>query len=208
MTPLFAALILAAAPAGMVDVGALIPDAAIEMRYAGPDNFVGAPIDGYETNRCFLTREAADALKAVAAELRAEGRRLRLYDCYRPQRAVDHFVRWAKTGDERMKAAYYPNVPKAELFARGYIAERSGHSRGSTVDVTIDGADMGGPWDFFDDISHTDHSSLILASQRVERLRLKRVMERHGFRNYDKEWWHYTLVAEPFPDRYFDDPVR
>lgn len=190
------------------------PTIETEIRYAGSDNFVGRPIEGYGAARCWLTRAAAEALAGVQRDLRSEGLGLRVYDCYRPQRAVDHFVRWARDpGDTAMRARYYPNVAKHRLFAEGYVAERSSHSRGSTVDLTLvrraDGQplDMGSPWDFFDPISHTD-SPRVTREQRSYRMRLRSVMERHGFENLPAEWWHYTLRDEPFPDRYRDTPIR
>jgi D-alanyl-D-alanine dipeptidase len=162
---------------------------------------------------CLLTRPAAQALAAVQQDLRSSGLGLRVYDCYRPQRAVDHFVRWAADpGDQRTRETFYPRVPKQELIARGYIAERSGHSRGSTVDVTLVAADgapleMGTPFDLFDERSHTA-SLAVPAEARANRERLRAAMERRGFRNLAVEWWHYTLADEPYPDRGFDVPVR
>jgi D-alanyl-D-alanine dipeptidase len=184
-----------------------------EIRYAGSDNFVGAPIDGYERPVCLLTPPAAQALAAVQRDLRREGLGLRVYDCYRPQRAVDHFMRWAADlGDQRTRSTFYPRVAKQELIARGYIAERSGHSRGSTVDLTLVGAggaplEMGTPFDLFDERSHTD-STAVPAAARANREKLRTAMERRGFRNLAVEWWHYTLADEPYPARAFDVPVR
>ncbi|HPW56483.1 MAG: M15 family metallopeptidase [Thermoanaerobaculaceae bacterium] len=201
-------------PAGFVYVDELIPDAILDVRYCSTDNFVGRRIDGYLAPRIILTREAAEALAAVAAELRAEGLLLKLFDGYRPQTAVNHFVRWAEDlSDQEMKLRYYPEVDKRELFARGYIAERSGHSRGSTIDLTlVDGGtgeelDMGSGFDLFAEISHhgTDRIS---AAQTRNRERLRDAMLRHGFVLYPYEWWHYTLAAEPFPTTYYDFPVR
>lgn len=189
------------------DIKALAPTAIVDARYVGRDNFVGQPIDGYDANKCLLTHETAAALAAAQKELTEFGLRFRIFDCFRPQRAVDHFVRWAgDPSDTARKDAYYPNVPKSELFARGYIAEKSGHSRGSTVDLTIEGLDMGAPWDFFDEVSHTAYPE-IAAQARANRLFLKTLMERHGFSNYAKEWWHFTLVDEPYADTWFDFPV-
>jgi zinc D-Ala-D-Ala dipeptidase len=195
----------------------------VDARYFGADNFIGRPIAGYEAPKCLLTREAANALAAVQAELRTFGLGLRTYDCYRPQRAVNDFVAWARdTADVRMKHVYYPRVHKRDLFSEGYIAERSGHSRGSTVDLTIiplrddfpaselaaDGSlDMGTPWDFFDPLSHTANPAVTATAAR-NRLLLRTVMAAHGFRNYDREWWHFTLAGEPFPETWHDEPVR
>lgn len=190
------------------DVSAEAPGVILEMRYASAENFTGRPVPGYEAARCLLTKEAAGALAGVQTDLEGMGLSLRIYDCYRPQTAVDSFVAWAADENDTLrKADYYPNLPKAELFPRGYIAAKSGHSRGSTLDLTIDGLDMGSPYDRFEEISHTV-SDLVDAPARANRLLLKLVMEKHGFKNYDQEWWHYTLNSEPYPDTYFDFPVE
>lgn len=189
------------------NVNQAIPSIVFEMRYAGTDNFIGSPVDGYAKPLCYLTNEAAVALKKVQQSLKQEGASLRVFDCYRPQRAVDHFVRWAKDlNDTKMKKIYYPDVAKKDLFNDGYIAAKSGHSRGSTVDLTIDGLDMGTPFDFFDPRSHTQSSAVTL-QQHKNRMRLKKVMAENGFQNYAEEWWHYTLKDEPFKATYFDFPV-
>ncbi|MBU1642813.1 M15 family metallopeptidase [bacterium] len=191
-----------------VNINIQIPSIRFEMRYAGTDNFIGRPIDGYEEPLCYLTKEAALALQKVQASLQKEEHTLRVYDCFRPQRAVDHFVRWAKElNDTEMKNIYYPGVDKKELFDRGYIASKSGHSRGSTVDLTIDGLDMGTPFDFFDPRSHTE-SDAVTEKQHENRMRLKKVMEENGFQNYTEEWWHFTLKSEPFKERYFDFAIN
>jgi D-alanyl-D-alanine dipeptidase len=197
----------AASAPDFVDAGAMIPAAVVEMRYAGNNNFTGERIDGYKRAKCLLSRPAAEALARASADLEAMGLRFRLYDCYRPQRAVDHFMRWASNDDQSTKAAHYPAVEKSRLFAEGYLAERSGHSRGSTVDLTIEGLDMGGPYDFFDPLSHTADPRPTDA-QRANRLLLRLIMEKHGFKSYDLEWWHFTLAGEPYPDRYFDQAVK
>ena len=204
----------AAPPAGFVRLGDAIPGIMLDARYYGADNFVGAPVDGYEAPTAILTQPAADALRKVQATLRARGFALKVFDAYRPQTAVDHFVRWAADPvDERTKAEYYPDVPKSELFARGYIAEMSGHSRGSTVDLTVvrlsDGAelDMGTPFDFFGPESAVDYDDLTDA-QRANRRLLADAMLAYGFEPYPEEWWHYTLADEPYPGTYFDFPVR
>jgi zinc D-Ala-D-Ala dipeptidase len=199
-------LVKAGAP-DFADVGAVISSAIIDMRYAGENNFVGDVIDGYKKPKCLLSRPTTEALARASAELEAMGLRFRIYDCYRPQRAVDHFARWAANDDQSTKAAYYPAIDKTRLFAEGYIAERSGHSRGSTVDLTIDGLDMGSPYDFFDPVSNTADPRPTDA-QRANRLLLKLLMERHGFRPYDLEWWHFTLGEEPYPETYFNQPVK
>jgi zinc D-Ala-D-Ala dipeptidase len=197
-------------PPGFVDLGHAVPGIRVEPRYAGSHNFIGDPIDGYGGARAVLSAPAASALARVAAELEPFGLGLLVYDGYRPQRAVDHFVRWGKDlEDQRMKAEFYPEVDKTRLFELGYIAEKSGHSRGSTVDLTLtslaDGQplDMGSPWDFFDPISWPD-SGAVPATARAHRLLLRTVMMNQGFRPYDKEWWHFTLENEPFPETYWD----
>ncbi|HEY6839195.1 MAG TPA: M15 family metallopeptidase [Geobacteraceae bacterium] len=204
-------------PDAFVSCEAAIPGVATDLRYAGPHNFVGERIDGYRRPVCLMTRQAALALRAVQEELRPFGLGLKIFDAYRPQRAVDHFVRWAgNTNEVRMKAEFYPRVEKKNLFRDDYIAARSGHSRGSTVDLTIvclagEGAgtelDMGTGFDFFGPESWPDYPALT-PQQRSNRLLLQTVMKKHGFRPYAKEWWHFTLAAEPFPDTYFDFPVE
>lgn len=210
----------AAQPAGaesgapFVDAAGLVPGLALDLRYAGSDNFVGRPIAGYEAPRCLLTRPAARALARVQAALAREGLGLKVFDCYRPLRAVADFAAWARdAADTRMKAAYYPRVDKADLFRLGYIAERSAHSRGSTVDLTLvrlaDGAelDMGTPFDLFDETSATDSPRVGPVAMR-NRHRLRDAMIRAGFTPYPQEWWHFTLKREPYPDTAFDRPVR
>ena len=198
---------------GLVDIQSVAPDVAIEMRYATADNFVGAVVDGYEAGRCLLSPPAATAIAAAQAELRAFGISLVMFDCYRPQRAVDHFVRWSTDPqDLKTRARYYPNEDKSKMFERGYIDRRSGHSRASTVDVSlrqIDGEqlDMGTGWDFMDPLSATENPD-VSDSARRNRLLLRSVMAAHGFSNYAAEWWHFTLVREPWPETYFDVPVR
>ena len=201
-------------PEGFVLVGEAIPDALLDIRYYTTYNFVGARIDGYEAPVAVLTREAADALKLVSDDMKAQGLRLVIYDAYRPQRAVDHFARWAKDiADTRMKAVFYPDVDKADLFEKGFIARRSGHSRGSTVDLTLlDEAtgkllDMGGPFDFFGELSHPDYAG-VTAQQHENRMLLQSAMMKRGFKPLSTEWWHFTLVDEPYPKTFFDFPVR
>lgn len=201
----------------LVDAARRIDGLQVEMRYAGRDNFVGAPIDGYERPRCLLSEPATRALAAVQSRLATHSLGLRVYDCYRPQRAVDHFVRWSEEPNEvQSQTRYYPGLNKTELFERGYIARRSSHTRGSTVDVTLvelrpegkDRAlDMGTPFDFFDERAHTDSPAVGPLQQRNRR-RLRDAMEHAGFVNFAKEWWHYTLRDEPYPDTYGDQPVR
>lgn len=206
----------AALPTGFVYVDELIPDLRVELRYAGAHNFVGRRIDGYLGHRPILTREAALALRGVQEELRRFGLGLKLYDAYRPQRAVDHFVRWANDPkDSRMKEEFYPRVRKEDLFRDDYIARRSGHSRGSSVDigiVSLDAAagrdlDMGSAFDFFGTESWPEYPRLS-PEQRAHRMLLQTVMKKHGFRPYPREWWHFTLENEPYPDTCFDFPVQ
>lgn len=216
-----------AMPTGFVPLAALVPDVVQDMRYHGPNNFLGRPVAAYEAATCILSRPAARALQAVQAELRTQGLALKVFDCYRPQAAVDDFVRWGRDlSDQKTKANFYPDVPKAELFQRGYIAEKSGHSRGSTVDLTAvvvnaqrasktvrgplaDGmdVDMGTPFDWFGVQSHTDNPALAPDVQDNRRW-LRALLQRHGFRNLPEEWWHYTLQNEPYPERYFNFIVR
>ena len=232
--------------AGSIDAPAMPPgfstltrvDDSIELdiRYTGDNNFVGRPINGYLAPACILSTPAASALAQVQAQANLRGYSLKVYDCFRPQRAVDHFVAWAADAtDEKMKAAFYPDVPKDELFSRGYIAERSGHSRGSTVDLTLvpmgtlqpqadpmanydcrgseterfpdNSIDMGTSYDCFDARSHTDNPHVGDAVLANRHL-LRELMEAAGFANYDQEWWHYTLRDEPFPAQYFDFPIQ
>ncbi|TCT02705.1 M15 family metallopeptidase [Aquabacter spiritensis] len=203
-----------ALPAGFVDVAQIVPSAQFDVRYYGTDNFVGARVEGYDAPRCFLTEAAARALAKVAADAGQQNLRLRIFDCYRPARAVAHFGRWAADlSDQRTKPAYYPDVDKGDLFKEGYIAARSGHSRGSTLDLTLIDAstgsdlDMGTPFDLFGMRSWPD-SPDVTAAQRTNRDRLAALMMRNGFKPFDKEWWHFTLRDEPFPDTYFDFPIR
>jgi D-alanyl-D-alanine dipeptidase len=204
-------------PAGFVDAAAVVEGLVVDMRYFGNDNFVGARIDGYERPRCLLTAQAAAALAKVQDDLAARGLGLKVFDCYRPRRAVAHFVRWAKRiNDLKRKREFYPDVDKRDLFKQGYIASRSGHSRGSTVDLTLvqradsrapAELDMGTPFDFFSPKSWPDSPS-VTAEQRTNRMLLAEAMKRRGFEPYDKEWWHFTLAHEPYPNTYFDFPVR
>ena len=200
--------------AGFVQVGEEIPDAMLEIRYYSTFNFVGDRIDGYERPAALLTREAAARLKEAGRDLLDGGYRLKIYDAYRPQRAVDHFVRWAKdASDVRMKPFFYPGLGKDALIPGGYIAARSAHSRGSTVDLTLfdmrtqKDLDMGGPFDFFGERSHPGYRGLT-EEQHANRMLLRSVLLRRGFRPIETEWWHFTLENEPYPDTYFTFPVR
>ena len=191
-----------------------ISAAVFDIRYASANNFLGRVVDGYEKPLCFLTHDATEALQEVQKELESRGYSLKIFDCYRPQQAVDHFVRWVKDEkDQKMKSQYYPNEEKSLLIKNGYIASRSGHSRGSTLDLTIVGKDtkveldMGTPYDYFDKKSNTENAD-VTESQRANRMLLRDVMHKHGFVNYALEWWHYTLKDEFFPDTYFNFPVK
>jgi D-alanyl-D-alanine dipeptidase len=220
----------------LVEIRDVDPTIVVEARYATSHNFIGRPITGYHAEKCFLTPEAAAALKNVQTEVRQFGLSLKMYDCYRPQRAVNDFIAWAKdTGDQKMKGEFYPRVDKRDAFKLGYIAEKSGHSRGSTVDLTLipwpapaqpkyregqrlvdctsrkrfadNTLDMGTGYDCFDELAHTANPN-VPPLARHNRLLLKSTMEKFGFRNYDKEWWHFTLANEPYADQYFDVEVK
>lgn len=203
-----------------------------DMRYAGPHNFTGKPVPGYQAAECVLLRPAAEALKQVQADLASKGLSLRVYDCYRPTQAVDAFVAWAKKPDDpAAKAAWYPRLEKSALFPN-YIATRSGHSRGATLDLSVvpvgaadpppqgesciapqeatapDGSlAMGTTFDCFDVKANTDASGLT-ATEIENRTLLREAMAARGFKNYPFEWWHYTFQPEPYPDTHFDFPIR
>ena len=210
-----------------------VPDAILEIRYYGTYNFVGQRIDGYEQPTALLTRQAAKALKTVSDNVMAQGYRLKIYDAYRPQRGVDHFVRWAaNVEDTLMKPYFYPDLDKSVLFEQEYIMEKSGHTRGSTVDLTLfdmhteKELDMGGTFDWFGPESHPDFCGnpetgeytgdnsksptgrSITEEQFRHRMILRKAMLEGGFKALDSEWWHFTLRDEPFPDTYFTFPVR
>ena len=216
-----------------VTLSEAIPDAILEIRYYGTYNFVGARIDGYEQPVALLTKEAAKALKAVSDDVVSQGYRLKIYDAYRPQKAVDHFMRWAADiSDTKMKPYFYADLDKSVLFEREYICEKSGHTRGSTVDLTLfdmtseKELDMGGTFDWFGPESHPDFCGnpetgeytgdnsaspagrSITPEQFAHRMILRRAMLAHGFKPFPTEWWHFTLADEPFPDTYFTFPVR
>ena len=173
-------------------------------------NFVGERIDGYEQPCALITKEAAEALKAVSDDVMAQGYRLKVFDAYRPQMAVDHFVRWAEDlNATEMKPYFYPEVDKSLLFEQGYIDAKSGHSRGSTIDLTLfdmatgKEVDMGGTFDYFGELSHPDYTATLTEEQIANRNLLRDAMLRHGFKPLDTEWWHFTLLDEPYPDTYF-----
>ena len=191
-----------------------VPDAILEIRYYSTYNFVGDRINGYEEPLAMLTAEAADALREVSDELMGMGYRLKIFDAYRPQMAVTHFMNWAlDTEDTRMKAYFYPELDKDVLFPQGYIAEHSGHSRGSTVDLTLFDmttereVDMGGTFDYFGELSHPDYTG-ITEEQYANRMILREVMLKHGFKPLAEEWWHFTLENEPYPNTYFTFPIN
>ena len=199
---------------GFVSIGEAVPDALLDIRYYSSFNFIGERIDGYEAPVALLTREAAAALKRVSDEAVSLGWRLKIFDAYRPQKAVDHFVRWAKDpADTRMKAYFYPELEKKDIIPQHYIAEHSGHSRGSTVDLTLfdmasqRDADMGGTFDYFGEKSHPDYPGTT-EKQHQNRMLLQKLMVKNGFRPLESEWWHFTLDKEPYPDTYFTFPVR
>ncbi|MBR5166611.1 MAG: M15 family metallopeptidase [Salinivirgaceae bacterium] len=210
-----------------------VPDAILEIRYYGTYNFVGTRIDGYLQPTALLTKRAADSLRAVSDDVMRQGYRLKIYDAYRPQVAVDHFVRWAADiADTLMRTYFYPDVDKSLLFEQDYIMAKSGHTRGSTVDLTLfdmtteKELDMGGTFDWFGTESHPDFCGnpdtgtftgdnskgptgrAITEEQFQNRMILRKAMLRHGFRPLDSEWWHFTLNNEPFPDTYFNFPVK
>lgn len=187
-----------------------IPTIAIEVRYFGTNNFIGTAIDGYLAPKIYATSATIIALKKVQEDLSKHALGLKIFDAYRPQKAVDHFVRWAKKMDDTLKKQeFYPKVPKSILFQEGYIAAKSGHTRGSTVDVTIidlktgKELDMGSPYDMFDPISWVKATE-IKTHQMQNRKLLQKVMLENGFKNYPQEWWHFTIKNEPFPTTYFD----
>lgn len=201
-------------PSGFVLLSEVIPDVLLDIRYYSTFNFIGERIDGYETPAAYMTKEAAYALKKVSDAVMKKGYRLKIFDAYRPQRAVDHFMRWAKEEkDIRMKEYFYPMLEKSVIIPEGYIAEHSGHSRGSTVDLTLfdmqtqRDLDMGGTFDYFGEISHSDYPDLT-KEQYDNRILLKEVMMEYGFLPLKEEWWHYTLKDEPYPDTYFDFPIQ
>jgi D-alanyl-D-alanine dipeptidase len=205
------------AEAGMVDIRTLVPDIAENIHYAGSDNFTGAPVPGYRAPKCFLLKPVAEALARVEHTLRQQHMRLKIWDCYRPARAVAAFVRWAHDlSDRSTKAAHYPDVDKSRLLGE-YIAPVSGHSRGATVDLTMmrcdardrhcQPLDMGTHFDLFDPRAHTE-SKQVTAAQRSNRQRLLHAMAAQGFENYPAEWWHYTFTMHPQPTTLYDVPVQ
>ena len=200
-------------PSGFVLLSDHVPHIIQEIRYFSTYNFIGERIDGYEEPCAILTIEAARAMKSVCNELFVRGYRVKVFDAYRPVCAVKHFVLWGiEDQDIRMKPYFYPDLQKQELFAKGYVAKLSSHSRGSTIDLTLldmktgKEVDMGGPFDLFDERSHPDYRG-ITDEQYENRMILQNVMVRNGFKPIGCEWWHFTLVNEPYPDTYFEFPV-
>lgn len=201
-------------PEGFVYLNTIDPSIKVELRYITTNNFIGKPIDGYKTTTIIVSKPTAEALKKVQKKLQPFNLSLKIFDAYRPQQAVDHFVRWAKVlNDTLMKKQYYPSVPKNKLFKLGYIAEKSGHTRGSTVDLTIidlstnTELDMGSPYDFFGIESHVVNKKLT-KQQQANRLLLRNLMLSNGFKPYENEWWHFTLKNEPYPKTYFNFPIK
>ena len=201
-------------PKGFVYLTDYIPNIAVDLKYFTNHNFVGKRIDGYQDTKVILSERGTLAVQKVENELNKEGLGLKVFDAYRPQTAVNHFKRWAKDiKDTLMRQEFYPRVDKRDLFKKGFIASKSGHSRGSTIDLTIidlktkKELDMGAPFDFFGEESGHDYLK-ITTIQKQNRIKLKKIMEKYGFRAYSKEWWHYTLNDEPFKDKYFDFKIK
>ena len=198
---------------GFVSVTDVIPDAILDIRYYSEYNFIGDRVRGYEEPVALLSKEAAAALREASDILRKKGYRIKIFDAYRPQTAVDHFVEWAEDiGDTRMKKDFYPDLDKSVLFDYGYIARYSGHSRGCTVDMTLfdmntgKDADMGGPFDYFGELSHPDYTG-VTEQQYNNRMILRDTMQSCGFSPCGTEWWDFRLIDEPYPDTYFSFPV-
>jgi len=203
-----------ALPEGFVYLSDIDKTIQVELRYLGSNNFIGKPIDGYHKNCIIVTKASANALIKIQQSLLKKGLSLKIFDAYRPQQAVNHFVSWAKVLDDTlMKKQFYPDTPKSQLFKRGYIASRSGHSRGSTVDLTIVNIkngkelDMGSPFDFFGTKSHYLTKDISIVQQKNRTL-LHNIMTKNNFRPYKNEWWHFTLRNEPFPTTYFNFPIE
>ena len=199
---------------GFVVVTDVVPDVILEIRYFSTFNFMGVRVDGYNAPIAYLTKEAADSLKAVSDDVKAMGYRLKIFDAYRPQCAVDHFVRWSQVpSDTLTKQYFYPDIEKPRLFEEGYIAKKSRHSCGSTIDLTLfdmkteKEVDMGSPFDWLGEESHPDYAG-VTAEQHKNRMILREAMVRHGFRGISTEWWHFVLKNEPYPDTYFNFPIE
>lgn len=202
----------------------VIPDVILEIRYYSTYNFIGERIPGYEAPIAILTRQAADSLKAVSDELNELGYRLKIFDAYRPQMAVDRFMEWAEDmNDTLMKQYFYPELEKPRIIPEDYVCRKSGHTRGSTIDLTLfdmkleKEVDMGCTYDYFGEMSHPDilpgqqagaYPSVLTDQQYENRMILRHAMLAHGFKPFDSEWWHFTLENEPFPNTYFTFPIR
>lgn len=223
-----------ALPQDFVALHDIAPDIIQDMRYAGSNNFIGEPIPGYQHAACMLTRPAAKQLKKAQKAAKAQGYSLKVYDCYRPQRSVNYFYKWSQDpSDQRQKASFYPRINKKDLFEKQYVALLSGHSRGSTVDLTLvplgsstqlvkpkikrcyahssqylddNSLDMGTRFDCMDKSANLDYSHLS-KNQKINRQKLQKLMHDFGFKPYPYEWWHFTLANEPYPDKYFNDPM-
>ena len=182
-------------PEGFVFLDEAVPGSLSDAKYAGCDNFVGAPVDGYRVPRVAGSKALAEALAVVAEKARAMGYRLLFWDAYRPQRAVDHFIRWSNAPEDgKTKAAHYPNIDRTQLIPLGYVAAKSGHSRGGTIDLMDERSHHGSP--------------LVSAAQTANRETLRALMTGSGFTDYENEWWHYRLAHEPYPETYFDFPIE
>ena len=199
---------------GFIDIKEYIPSIIIDLKYSSDDNFTGRVVNGYESPKCLLTFEAASSLRNIQTILNKSGYSLKIYDAYRPQRSVNHFINWSKNQSDTInKSYYYPNLAKSTLFKLGYIASKSSHSRGSTVDITlvdiISGkeVDMGSPYDFFGLESSHDYKNISITQKNNRKLLLD-IMTKNGFSSYSKEWWHYTFIDEPFPTTYFDFTIN
>jgi D-alanyl-D-alanine dipeptidase len=211
LTLVFARVTMAEIPSGFISLNELCPSMKFQMNYATVDNFTGEVVDGYKAKKAFLAKAPAEALCLVQAEAQKKGLTLKIFDSYRPVKAVSFFQAWAKKPETnpQIKQLFYPGFTRLELFEQGYIAKQSSHSRGSAVDLTLAHADsgnsldMGTAFDYFADLSHTD-SPKVTEEQRKNRLLLKDLMESRGFKNFSQEWWHYSFRPEPYPDQYFD----
>ena len=197
-----------------IDINEYIPSIIIDLKYSSDDNFTGRVVKGYESPKCLLTFEAASSLRNIQTILNKSGYSLKIYDAYRPQRSVNHFINWSKNQSDTLKKSYfYPNLLKSNLFELGYIAASSSHSRGSTVDITLveissgKEIDMGSPYDFFGLESSHDYENISITQKNNRKLLLD-VMTKNGFSSYSKEWWHYTFIDEPFPTTYFDFTIN
>ncbi|MBR2273671.1 MAG: M15 family metallopeptidase [Alphaproteobacteria bacterium] len=210
--PLAIAEIISTDKSNFAEISSVIDDVVYDIRYYSSNNFTGHKINGYKAPRAYLTKEALSALAKAAEDLRAQGYRLLIWDSYRPQKAVDNFVNWINNPNDEGDKSFYPNLEKSDLLARDYVMAKSGHSRGSTVDLTIikkDGSfvDMGGTFDLFAEISHPDYAN-ITDEQKHNRQILQDAMTKAGFKGISSEWWHFTLKEEPYQDTYFNFDIE